>query len=89
MTDSNKFRFTTLADFMVAHALGEVPKEAHLICWTGSCTVEILCPVGDLSDDDIANGDDTRAQEVLFRAGSADEFALEFAETLGLEGTIS
>jgi hypothetical protein len=82
-------RFAALADFLAAHTRGEISREAYVIVSTCSCEVEILCPVGELSAEDIELDDDTREREVLFRAPTADMFAVAFAEALGMKGWIS
>jgi hypothetical protein len=74
-------RFPTLADFLAAHARGEVSREASVVCSTMSGAVEIVAPTTD--------GDGLRLAELLFRAPTAETFVVDFATALGMKGRIA
>lgn len=83
-----KPKYTTFADFLSAHARGEVQiDKLNLICWSGSgkVTIEqegepIVLPSG---------YDDVGESTVLLECETAEEFAFDVIAALGGKGLMA
>ena len=82
-------RFSTLADFLAAHARGEISREAHVVCSTSTGEVAIEAPIGDRSASEIEASEDERDLTLLFRSETSETFVVDFAKALGMKGWIS
>lgn len=71
-------RFSTLADFLAAHARGDIYSGCQVVRAAKEGAVEIV-------GRSIVDAEPV----VLFRAEDSDDFVMEFAAALGLEGVIS
>jgi hypothetical protein len=83
-----KPKYDTFADFLAAHARGEVDRDRlNLICWSGSCAVTIEQDGQARAFPD--RNDETDESTVLFKSETAEQFAFDVIEALGGEGRMA